>query len=776
MLLHAKLIAASVAMLTALLTGRAMAQEVLPRPESAPAIFVGRTAADSGKPEWPKQVEAPKGAPNVLVILTDDVGFGAASTFGGPIATPTLDALAKEGLRYNEFHVTAMCSPTRAALLTGRNHHDVGSGHVTENANAFDGYTSIIPKSAATIAEILKDNGYATALIGKHHNTPTWETSQVGPFDHWPIGLGFQYFYGFLGGDTNQFSPSLYEGTTPVEPPHDDPTYHLERDLADHAIAWIHEQKSIAPDRPFFLYYATGATHAPHQAPKEWIDKFKGKFDQGWDKVREETLARQKALGVVPPNTQLTKRPDEIPSWDSLSADQKAVYARFMEVYAGFLAYSDHQIGRVIQTLRDMGQFDNTLVIFIEGDNGATGEGGDNGRLNELSFMNGIQEQIPDIKKRIDEIGGPKTYPEYPFGWAHAMNTPFQWCKQIASHFGGTRDGMVITWPARIKDKGGLRSQFHHVIDVAPTILDAIGIPAPTWVNGIQQKPIAGVSMVYSFDNPKAPSTRSTQYFELYGNRAIYHDGWVAAAGPVEMPWAVGPVKKSIDDIKWELYHITDDYSEANDLAAKEPAKLRELQDLFWAEAARNHVLPILFGKFSPGPPTPNLTRGQTSFVYYPNTPRVPLSDAPNLVNSSFVVEADATVPDGGTSGVLFTEGGRFGGQALYVLNDRLVYQYSLLDMAHTIVTSTEKIPSGAHKFAVDFKYDGGGMGKGALATLLVDGKPVGAGRIERTIPFIAGIDEGLSVGLDTGTPVGDDYTVPFAFTGTLSKVTVTRK
>ena len=777
MLIRPGLVAGLIAALMAITPGLAQAQDVLPQPEAPTAKFVGRTAAESSRPEWPKNPEAPKGAPNVVVILTDDVGFGAAGTFGGPVPTPTLDGLAKDGLRYNEFHVTAMCSPTRAALLTGRNHHDVGSGHVTESANAFDGYTSVIPRSAATIAEILKDNGYATALIGKHHNTPNWETSQAGPFDRWPTGMGFQYFYGFMGGDTSQFAPSLYEGTNPVEPPANDPNYIMERDLADHAIAWVQGQKSVAPDRPFFLYYAPSATHAPHQAPKDWIDRYKGKFDQGWDKVREETLARQKALGVIPADTLLTKRPDEIPAWDSLTPDQKAVYARFMEVYAGFLAHVDYQTGRVIQALRDMGQYDNTLIFYIEGDNGATGEGGPDGRLNEQSFMNGMTtEDFADLKKRINEIGGPNTYPEYPLGWAHAMNTPFQWCKQIASHFGGTRDGMVVTWPARIKDKGGLRSQFHHVIDVTPTILEAVGLPAPSIVNGVQQKPMAGVSMMYTFDDAKAPSTRSTQYFELFGNRAIYHDGWIAAAGPVEMPWAVATVKKSIDDIKWELYHITEDYSEANNLADKEPAKLRELQDLFWAEAARNHVLPIMMGKIPPGPPQPSLARGRSSFVFYPGTKRLPMGSALNLVDLSFSIEADVTVPDKPGNGVLITQGGRFGGYALYLLNGKLVYAYSYLNAAHYEVRSSSSVPAGKHKLGVDFKYDGFGAGKGGTATLTLDGKEIGSGRIEKTAPTVLGFDEGLAVGLDTGTPVSDDYKVPFAFNGTLTQVTVTRK
>jgi len=776
MLSRLRMLVGLIPMALAAIAVSAAAQEVLPRPESQGSGFVGRIPADSGRPQWPKNAEAPKGAPNILLILTDDVGYGASSTFGGPIPTPTFDALAKAGLRYNEFHTTAMCSPTRAALLTGRNHHDVGSGHVTETANAFDGYTSVIPRSAATIAEILKDNGYATGLFGKWHLTPDWESSQAGPFDHWPTGMGFQYFYGFLGGDTNQYAPGLYSGTRPVEPPHDDPTYHLERDLADHAIDWIRQQKSIAPDRPFFIHYATGATHAPHSAPREWIDKFKGKFDQGWDKVREETLARQKALGVVPPDTRLTQRPDEIPAWDSLTPDQKLVYARLMEAYAGFLAYSDSQVGRVIDALRDMGQLDNTLVIFIQGDNGATGEGGPGGRLNEATFMNGMSEDLADMKRRLDDIGGPKAYNEYPVGWAHAMDAPFQWFKQVASHFGGTRNGMVMSWPARIKDKGGVRSQFHHVIDIAPTILDVVGLPAPTLVNGVQQKPMAGVSMAYSFDDAKAPSARATQYFELFGNRAIYHDGWVAAAGPVEMPWSITPVRKSIDDVKWALYHITDDYSESEDLAAQQPAKLRELQDLFWAEAARNHVLPIIMGKFPPGPPRPSFALGRSTFTFYPGMTRLPSGSAPNVVDRSFTIEAEAEIPANGGSGVVLTQGGRFGGYGLYLLDGKLVYHYSFLDIAHYTVSSTGKVPSGRHKIGVDFKYDGGGAGKGGVATLLVDGKPVGEGRIEKTAPFTLGFGEGLDVGLDTGTPVSDDYKVPFPFNGTLGKVTMTMK
>jgi len=753
----------------------ARAQDVLPRPEPSQFIFVGRTPADSAPPPvWPKAPAAPKGAPNVLLILTDDVGFGSSSTFGGPIPTPTLDALAKSGLRYTQFHTTAMCSPTRAALLTGRNHHEVGSGHVTESANAYDGYTSIMPRSAATIAEILKDNGYSTAAIGKWHNTPDWETSQAGPFDHWPTDMGFQYFYGFQGGGTNQFAPHLYQGTVPVQPALDDPTYILERDLADRAIAWIREQKSVRPTKPFFLYYATAAAHAPHQAPKDWIAKFKGEFDQGWDKVRVETLARQKALGIVPANTKLTARPKEIPAWDSLSPDQKAVYARLMEAYAGTLAHSDHQIGRVIDAIRDLRQLDNTLVIFIEGDNGSSAEGGPDGRLNEATFMNGMPQNFDQLRQHIADIGGPLTYNHYPVGWAHAMDAPFQWFKQVASHFGGTRNGMVISWPARIKKKGEIRTQFHHVVDVVPTILDAIGLPAPAIVNGVAQKPMAGLSMAYSFDNPKAPSPRHMQYFELFGNRAIYHDGWVAAAGPVEMPWSISLVPKSIDAIRWELYHVADDFSEATDLAAQHPEKLRELQDLFWAEAARNHVLPIILGKIPPGPPKPNPALGRKHFVYFPGSPSIPGGSAPNLVGSSFAIKAEVRVREANASGVLFAEGGRFGGQVLYVHGGKLVYHYNLLGVARYTVTSSTPIAPGRHVLGVDFKYDGGGFGKGAVATLLIDGASASVGRVERTAPFVIEYGEGVDVGRDTGTPVSEDYQVPFDFAGQLDKVTVT--
>lgn len=751
------------------------AHDVLPRPERPRSTRAGRTAREAADPQWPDTPRAPEGAPNVLLILTDDIGYGASHTFGGPIPSPTLDALASAGLRYTEFHTTAMCSPTRAALLTGRNHHEVGSGRVTESATAYDGYTSIIPRDSATLADILRLHGYSTAMIGKYHNVPDWESGPAGPFDHWPTSMGFQYFYGFLGGGTNQWSPGLYLGTEAIEPPHDDPAYILESDLADRAITWIRRQKSVAPERPFFMHYATASGHSPHHAPRDWIERFKGQFDEGWDRIREATLARQKACGVVPENTLLTARPDEIEAWDTLSADQKKVYTRMIEVYAATVAHADHQIGRVIDALREMGELDNTLVVFIQGDNGASAEGGPHGELNETLFMNGMSEALPVLLEHLDELGGPMAYNHYPVGWAHAMDTPFQWFKQVASHFGGTRNGMVVTWPKRIAAQGGVRRQFHHVIDIAPTVLECIGLPAPRVVHGVEQSPMSGVSMAYTFDDAHAPSHRKTQYFELVGNRAIYHDGWVAAAGPVEMPWSFPMDIRSLDDIRWELYHVADDYSEAIDLADREPAKLRELQDRFWIEAARNHALPIMRGTANlPGPPKPSAVRGRNEFVFYPGTQRVPPGSSPNVANRSFTIAADVDLPEQTREGTLFNQGGRFGGHALYLRDARLVYHYNLLGTARYTVESRTIIPPGRHRLALDFEADGGGYGKGGQATLRLDGEVIGSGRIERTVPWVMSYVEGMNVGLDTGTPVSEDYRVPFRFSGTLHTVKVT--
>src|SRR6266699_2915027 len=562
----------------------ARAQDVLPRPEQPFKGHVGRTGEESTK-DFPQEVKAPKGAPNVLLILTDDVGFGASSTFGGPVPTPTMDRLANEGLRYTQFHTTALCSPTRAALLAGRNHHSCATGVIMELATGFPGYNSLMPKSCGTFAEVLRQNGYNTAWYGKNHKIPDWHSSQAGPFDLWPTGLGFEYFYGFIGGDTSQWAPAIFEGIKPIEPPHDDKEYFFEKDMADHAIARIRLLHSIAPDKPWVTYYAPGTAHAPHHAPKDWIAKFKGQFDQGWDKVREETLARQKRLGVVPQDTKLTERSVGIPAWDSLDADHKKVAAHMMEVYAAALSYCDTQMGRIIDALADLGELDNTLVIYIQGDNGASAEGGPQGLLNEMAFFNAIPEDFKEVMRRMDGLGGPTTFNHYPIGWAHAMDTPFQWTKQIASHFGGTRQGMVISWPARIKDVGGIRNQFHHVIDIVPTILEAAGIRAPDTVDGVPQQPIDGVSMVYTFDkaNANVPSTRKTQYFEMLAMRGIYHDGWMASTTPPILPWAAfqdlpqDAPKDILNGYKWELYDLANDPTQAEDIAAKNPQKLAEM-------------------------------------------------------------------------------------------------------------------------------------------------------------------------------------------------------
>lgn len=749
-------------------------QDLLPRPEAAARDDFGRTPHPDDRPQWPEQPRAPAAAPNILLILTDDIGYGASSTFGGPIPCPTLDQLAGMGLRYTEFHTTAMCSPTRAALLTGRNPHDVGSGRITESSTAYDGYTSVMPRSAATIAELLRLNGYSTSLIGKYHNVPDWESGPAGPFDRWPTQMGFEYFYGFLGGGTNQWAPGLYLGTEPIEPPHDDPGYILEHDLADRAIAWVQRQKAAAPDKPFFMHYATASGHAPHHAPRDWIERFKGQFDGGWDQIRETTMARQKAQGVVPPDTLLTERPKEIAAWSSLSDDERTLYTRMIEVYAATVAFSDHQIGRVIDALRSMGQLDNTLVVFIQGDNGASAEGGPHGELNEAMFMNGISEELPVLLQNIDKLGGPLAYNHYPVGWAHAMDTPFQWFKQIASHFGGTRNGLVMAWPKGIPAAGEVRTQFHHVIDIAPTLLDLLGLPAPALVHGVPQQPMAGVSMAYSFADASQPSARKTQYFELVGNRAIYHDGWVAASGPVELPWAFSMKPETIDNMRWELYHVAQDYSEAVDLAAQQPAKLRELQDLFWIEAARHHALPIIRGIANmPGPQRPSNVRGRTDFTFYPGTRRVPPGSAPNLTNRSFRITADVDLPAGGAQGVLFSQGGRFGGHALFLLDGQLVYHYNLLGRSRQAVASTAAMPAGRHVLTLAFKSDGPGYGKGGEVTLWLDDQPVGQGRLTHTVPWVLSYVEGLNVGMETGTPVCEDYAVPFAFTGTLHSVRV---
>jgi arylsulfatase A-like enzyme len=750
------------------------AQEVLPQPAPLFKGHIGSTAQDS-TPDFPREIKAPKGAPNILLILTDDVGFGASSTFGGPIPTPTMDQLAKNGLRYTQFHTTALCSPTRAALLTGRNHHSNATGVIMELATGFPGYNSLMPKSNGTFAEILRQNGYNTAWYGKNHNVPDWHSSQAGPFDLWPTGLGFEYFYGFLGGDTSQWAPAIYENNQPVEPPHDDPNYFFEKDTADHAIARIRLLHAVAPDKPWVVYYAPGTAHAPHHAPKDWITKFRGQFDIGWDTMREETLTREKTMGIVPPDTQLTPRPKEIQAWDSLDADHKKVYAHMMEVYAAALSYCDTQMGRIIQAIDDTGELDNTLVIYIQGDNGASAEGTPQGLLNEMSIFNAIPEDFNQLMAHMDDLGGPMTFNHYPVGWAHAMDAPFQWTKQIASHFGGTRNDLVISWPARIKDKGGIRTQFSSVIDIYPTILEAVGIQSPSMLNGVPQKPVEGVSMVYTFDDPKASSRHRTQYFEMFGNRAIYNDGWVAASTPPIPPWVMGGQAPNVNDYKWELYNVENDFSEANDLAAKEPKKLRELQDLFVAEAAKYKVLPLDNSKVERADVSirPSLSRGRTEFTYYPGMIRIPEGAAPDLKNKSYRIIADVEIPEGGAEGVLMTQGGRFNGLGLYLLQARPIFHYNLVGVDRTTVAAKDPLTPGNHTITVDFKYDGGGIGKGGLVTLIVDGKEVANAKLMRTIPFRVSADETLDIREDTGTPVSEDYHVPFKFTGTINKVVV---
>jgi len=764
---------ASIVALAAAFALPARAQDVLPRPEQTFKGHIGRTVEESAK-DFPREVKAPKGAPNILLILTDDVGFGASSTFGGPVPTATMDRLANEGLRYTEFHTTALCSPTRAALLTGRNHHSAATGIIMEGGTGFPGYNTLMPKSVGTFAEVLKQNGYNTAWYGKNHNVPDWHNSQAGPFDLWPTGLGFEYFYGFIGGDTSQWAPAIFENIKPIEPPHDDKNYFFDKDMADKAIERIRLLHSIAPDKPWVTYFAPGTAHAPHHAPKDWIAKFKGQFDQGWDKVREETLARQKRLGVVPQDTKLTERSAGIPAWDSLDADHKKVAAHMMEVYAAALSYCDFQMGRIIDALADMGELDNTLVIYIQGDNGASAEGGPQGLLNEMAFFNAIPEDFKEVMRRMDELGGPTTFNHYPIGWAHAMDTPFQWTKQIASHFGGTRNGTVISWPARIKDKGGVRTQFHSVIDIAPTVLEAVGVQMPAVLNGVPQKPIEGVSMVYSFDDAKAPSTHRTQYFEMFANRAIYNDGWVAATTPPLAPWAVGKTIP-VDDYKWELYDVTKDFSEASDLAAKEPKKLHELQELFWIEAAKNNVLPLDNSKIERMnvDNRPSLTRGRALFTYYPGMTRIPEGSAPSILNKSFKVGAEVEIPAAGAEGVLVTQGGRFNGWGFYLLAGKPVFHYNTVGVYRYTVAGPDQLSPGNHTILIDFNYEGGGVGKAGTATLIVDGKQVAQGRIERTIPFRISADETLDIGEDTGTPVSEDYQVPFKFTGVLKKVAI---
>lgn len=749
---------------------------VLPRPDFEFDGKVGKTYKTSDPPQFPQPVQAPEGAPNVVIILLDDTGFGQYSTFGGGVPSPTLEKLASEGLRYNRFHTTALCSPTRASLITGHNHHSAAFGVITEAATGYDGYTCVLPRECGSIGEVLGQNGYSTAWIGKNHNTPPWETSQVGPFERWANGLGFDYFYGFNAGDMNHWDPILFENRNLV-PRSTDPNYHLTEDLADKAIDWTRRITSISPERPFLLYVAPGANHAPHHAPQEWIDKFQGQFDEGWDAYREATLARQKKLGVVPQDTKLTERSEGLPAWDSLNADQKRLYARMMEVYAGYAAHVDHHMGRVIDAVRATPNGENTIYIYIVGDNGSSAEGGLEGSLNENLFFNGFPEKWQENLEHIDELGGPKWFNHFPSAWAHAMNTPFQWTKQVASHFGGTRNPMIISWPKKIQDKGGLRTQFLHVIDIVPTLYEAIGITPPTMLNGIKQKPIEGKSFLATFTDKNAPETRKTQYFEMLVNRGIYRDGWMASSRSF-VPWV--PVRGEFDPLtaQWELYNVNEDFSQAVDVAAENPDKVRELEALFWKEAETYNVLPLDWRAVerlnSELQGRPSLAGNRKSYTYYPGQVALPDGACPPVLNRSFYVTANITIPEDGAEGMVYTRGGLTGGYGIYLRDGKAHFVYNMLAIERYHVTSGE-LPTGDVTLQVKVDYLGkeGELGKAANVTMLVDGKKVGEGKLPKTIPIQFSLGEGVDVGTDTGSAVDFTYQLPFSFTGEIEKVTV---
>ena len=710
-----------------------------------------------------EQLRPPKGAPNVLLILIDDAGFGSSSAFGGPCATPNAEKLAANGLKFTRFHTTAICSATRQALLTGRNHHSCGMGGITEIATGAPGLCSVLPNSMSPLAKTLKLNGYSTAQFGKCHEVPVWQASPAGPFDQWPAGGGgFEYFYGFIGGEANQWYPTLYEGTTPIEPEKTpEEGYHLVDDMATKAIKWIGQQKSLMPDKPFFIYFAPGATHAPHHVPKEWADKYKGKFDEGWDKLRELTLERQKKLGVVPKDCPLSARPKEVPAWDDMPEAFKPVLRREMEVYAGFMEYTDHQVGRVLDMLKKLDILEDTLVFYIIGDNGASAEGNVNVSFNEMSYFNGLEqfETAEYLQARIDKLGGPESYNHYAVGWAHAMNTPYQWTKQVASHFGGTRNGTIVHWPKGIKAKGEVRNQFCHVIDVAPTILEAAGIPEPVSVDGITQDPIEGVSMRFAFDDAKAPERHETQYFEIMGNRGIYHKGWTAVTKHYT-PWIMSP-RPALDDDVWELYDTTKDWSQSKDLSKENPKKLHELQRLWLIEATSYKVLPIddrMFEKVNPDTAgRPVLLKGKSQ-VLFGGMGHLSENCVLNLKNKSHSVTANIVVPEKGAEGVIIAQGANIGGWSLYAKEGKLKYCYNWSGLEHFIVGSEQPLPAGERQVRMEFKYDGGGLGKGGVATLFVDGQKAGEGKIEATLATIFSADDGLDVGEDTGAPVSPEY------------------
>jgi len=736
---------------------------ILPIPERQ---HVGVTTYDAKDPdtEFPpiKPLRPPEGAPNVLVVLLDDVGFGASSAFGGPCDTPTAERLSDRGLKYNRFHTTALCSPTRQALLTGRNHHSVGMGGITEMATSAPGYSSIRPDTAAPLAETLKHNGYSTAQFGKCHEVPVWETTPLGPFRQWPTGSGFEHFYGFIAGETNQWAPAIYRDTVPVEPDRTpEEGYHFTEDMTDRAIEWISQQKALMPDKPFFVYWAPGATHAPHHVAPEWSEKYKGKFDHGWDKVREETVARQHELGVIPSDAELTARPAEIPGWDDMPDDLKPVLARQMEIYAGFLEHTDAQVGRLVDVLDDLEILDDTLIFYVIGDNGASAEGTINGTFNELMSLNGAAalETVEFMASKIDKFGTPEAYNHYAVGWAHAMNTPYQWTKQVASHWGGTRNGTIVHWPSGIKSSGQMRAQFSHVIDIAATVLDAAGLPEPTIVNSVQQMPIHGRSLVPTFDDAETPEHRETQYFEMFVNRGIYHKGWTAVTRH-SIPWLFAAESTAYDEDVWELY-ADDDWTQAHDLAAEMPEKLHDLKRLFLIEAAKYNVLPLddrraeRFNADLAGRPT--VIHGNSQ-ILFGGMQRLNENTVLVMKNKSHSVTAQIDVPEDGASGVMVAQGGAFGGFSLYAHGGKPAYCYNLFGLEQFKIYGDQEIPAGEHQVRAEFNYDGGGLGKGGSVTLFLDGDKVGEGRVDATVPMLFSGDETTDVGGDSATPVSDDY------------------
>ena len=729
------------------------------------------------RPAWPQRKKAREGAPNVIVFLTDDVGYGACSTFGGPIDTPHLDRLAERGLRFTQFHTTAMCSPTRGALLTGRNPHRVSMGRITNRPTYYDGYTSVIPKSAGTVADILRQAGYTTAMFGKGHITPEWEMSPLGPFDRWPTGLGFDYFYGFLGYDTNMWAPNLVENTSYIEPPHEDPPRHFDELMAERAADWMAQQRTLSPEKPFFVYYATGTAHTPHHAPPKWLQKYRGRFDQGWDAVRSQTFERQKKMGVIPSDAELTARPDDLPAWDSLSDGQRILAARLMEAYAAALDHLDHQVGRLVASLEESGELDNTLIMFIQGDNGGSAEGGFNGLLFEQSWTNGFDEELEEQLQHLDEIGGPAAYNHFPAAWGWAINSPFKYYKQVASHFGGTRNGLVVSWPKGIREAGAIRSQFHFVSDILPTVLEAAGAVLPESINGVPQDPIDGVSMMYAMSDGGAPSRRRTQVFECLENFGVYHDGWFASTTPANNPWDSLSTRKPTqpDQRDWELYDVQRDYSQAHDLAQAEPAKLAEMQALFWRLAEDNKILPI-------HPPTvafegrPSIAAARTSFTYRRRVRRVHSDAAPHTVGRSFSIECEVVVGPHGGQGVIVSHGSNVNGYAFYLQEGVPTFYYNAIAPHHCKVAAAAPLSSGRHHLKVAVLLDEHRPASGARIVLQVDGAEVAQGRLQRTLRTFINQDS-FNIGADSISPVSPDYGITSSeFDGELPRVQIELK